>query len=277
MTALYKFSLKKRCFPVLAIAFCIAITWKSEARRTPGSEIYSTLTSDTIPVKKKDSLTAADSLINPAVTDTTAPVQRIDTFSLRFSKDTLDAPVTYEAADSGVLLIKEKKFLLYGKTKTSYKDVTLTAPMVEFDQATNILTAVHSVDSLGNTITRANFQQGAQGFQSDTIRFNFKTKRGITTNTYTQQGEGLFVHGTTIKKVSDSVAFIKKLTMTTCELDDPHFGFIANKGKFVTNKIAVTGPIHPEFEGVPVPVYLPFGMFPLNRGRHSGQESSAYF
>ncbi len=267
MTDLYKISLKRICFTFVTIAFCIVITNSCEAQITKRSEIYSTLTSDTIPGKKNDSLLLRDSgMINRD----TMPQQRVDTFPLRFSKDTLDAPVVYEAADSGVLLIREKKFLLYGKTKTTYKDVTLTAPRVEFDQASNILTAIQSTDSLGNTIARAQFQQGTQGFQSDTIRFNFKTKRGITTNTYTQQGDGMFVHGSIIKKVSDSVAFIKKMTMTTCDLDEPHFGFIANKGKFVTNKIAVTGPIHPEFEGVPIPVYLPFGMFPLNRGRHSG-------
>ena len=277
MTDLYKISLKRICFTFVTTAFCIVITCICKAQHIKPREIYSTLTSDTIPVRKIDSILhkdsalviqPADTIVKPADSSVQTPV--VDTFPLRFSKDTLDAPVEYEASDSGVLMIKEKKFLLFGKTKTNYKDVTLTAPMVVFDQATNILTAIRGVDSLGNTTDRARFQQGAQGFQSDTIRFNFKTKRGITTNTYTQQGEGMFVHGSIIKKISDSVAFIKKLTMTTCELDDPHFGFIADKGKFVTGKIAVTGPIHPEFEGVPLPVYLPFGMFPLNRGRHSG-------
>ena len=276
MIDLYKFSLKRICFTFVTLAFGFVITCRCEAQSTKPSEIYSSLTTDTIPKGKINQLlipgnragAITDTTVNPAA-DTTGPVQQIDTFSLKFSKDTLDAPVEYEA-DIGVLLIREKKFLLYGKTKTTYKDVTLTAPQVIFDQATNILTAVRDQDSLGNTITRAQFQQGDQGFQSDTIRFNFKTKKGVTTNTYTQQGEGMFVHGQTIKKVSDDVAFIRKLTMTTCDLDEPHFGFIANKGKFVTNKIAVTGPIHPEFEGVPVPVYLPFGMFPLQQGRHSG-------
>ena len=34
--------------------------------------------------------------------------------------------------------------------------------------------------------------------------------------------------------------------------------------------MAFTGPVHPEFEGVPIPVYLPFGIYPLRQGRHSG-------
>jgi len=281
MTALHKFRLKKTCFVFVIVGLAFAITRKSEAQRTGRAGIYSTLTSDTIPVRGQGNsrtplplLSRVDSTSRIADTipirDSTVIANSRDSFSFKLSKDTLDAPVEYEAADSGVLLIKEKKFLLYGKTSTTYKDIKLTAPTVEFDQATNILTAMRDVDSFGVTSTRAVFSQGEQGFQSDTIRFNFKTKRGLTTNTYTQQGEGLFVSGRTIKKINDSVAFIKHMTMTTCDLDDPHFGFIANKGKFVTNKIAVTGPIHPEFEGVPLPVYLPFGIFPINRQRHSG-------
>ena len=282
MNKLHKFSLKKICYIFIAIAFSIAITRESQARRITTREIYSTLTTDTIPERKKDSLilrSGRDSIplndtllpidtIPPSLTDTSR-TQTIDTFNLKLSKDTLDAPVDYEASDSGVLLVKEKKFFLYGKTKTSYKDIVLTAPKVELDQQTNVLTAYSDRDSLGNVIARAQFLQGSEGFQSDTIQYNFKTKRGITRNTYTKQSE-LFVNAPYIKKVNDSIAFAKHVTMTTCDLDDPHFGFVTNKAQFVTNKIAVTGPVHPEFEGVPVPLYLPFGIFPLKSGRHSG-------
>ena len=276
MTILHKISLKKCCFPLLATGFCIAITWKTEARHTQGSEIYSTLTSDTIPVPKKDTTLLRKSESISKSTDSThrvhnadslhandtIPTQTVDTFSIRFSKDTLDAPIEYEAADSGVLFVKDKKFLLYGKTKTVYKNNTLTAPTVEMNQATNVVTAMNARDSMGNITARAKFDDGSQSFQSDTIKFNFKTQKGLTTNTYTQQADEMKIQASVIKKVNDSTTFARRLIMTTCEYDDPHFGFIANKGKFVMNKIAVTGPIHPEFEGVPIPIYLPFGMFP---------------
>lgn len=274
MTERDKFSLKKICYSFIAISFCIAITWKSEARYIAAAEIYSTLTSDTIPRLKKDSiplLRNADTIIKGGDTlfrrmDT---VTVADTFDLKLSKDTLDAPVEYEAADSGVLLVREKKFLLYGKTKTAYKDITLTAPRVELNQETNILTAYNGVDSLGNTITRARFQDRMQSFESDTIRYNFKAQRGLTVNTFTKQNE-MFVQAPLLKKVNDSTVFAKHMIMTTCEYDHPHFGFVADRGKFIANKVAITGPIHPEFEGVPVPLYLPFGIFPLKTGRHSG-------
>jgi LPS-assembly protein len=230
----------------------------------------------------------SDTIIKPAVIDTIKPVisdttvsvtldttkrdsliSITDTFNLRLSKDTLSAPVYYEAEDSAVVLIQDKKIILYGKTKTTYQDITLTAPRVELNQQTNILTAVGERDSLGEMITRARFEQGTNRFDSDSIRFNFKTQQGLTSNTYTKQDE-MYVQGQTIKKVDNNTFFVHHGRFTTCNYDDPHFAFHASKLKIINNKVAVSGPTHPEFEGVPLPIYLPFGYFPLSRGRHSG-------
>lgn len=195
--------------------------------------------------------------------------QRVDTFQLKRSADTLDAPIRYEAEDSAVVLVRDKKVLLYGKTKTTYTDMTLTAPRVEVDQRTQIVTAVRSLDSTGNTKEAAFFKTGESEMTNDTIRYNFKTQVGVTKKTYTQQGE-ILVIGEQAKKVNVNTTFIRAARFTTCMLDEPHFAFVAGKMKVINQKLAVSGPAHPEFEGVPVPIYLPFGFFPLSQGRHSG-------
>ena len=252
------------------------LTCKTTSAHVPPNRFYSTLTwqqdtvkpllrNDTIP-NKKDTLIDSTGKVLP---DTTLPAQKIDTFAFKVSKDSLDAPVSYEAEDSAVVMISQKKILLYGKTKTNYKDIELTAPRVELDQQTQILTAYNSVDSLGEIAERANFKQAESSFQSDTIRFNFKTQKGLTKNTFTQNGEA-FIQGDYVKKISPTTMYAKHGVMTTCDLDDPHFGFRYNKIKIINKKLAISGPIHPEFEGVPVPIYLPFGIFPLSTGRHSG-------
>ena len=196
-------------------------------------------------------------------------VQQVDTFRLKRSADTLDAPLRYEAEDSAVVIVRDKKVLLYGKTKTTYTDMVLTAPQVEVDQRTQIVTAVRSVDSTGNTLDAAFFKTGDSEMTNDTIRYNFKTQVGLTKKTYTQQGE-ILVIGEQAKKVNANTTFIRSARFTTCMLDDPHFAFVAGKMKVINQKLAVSGPAHPEFEGVPVPIYLPFGFYPLNQGRHSG-------
>ena len=196
-------------------------------------------------------------------------VQKVDTFRLKRSADTLDAPLRYEAEDSAVVIVRDKKVLLYGKTKTTYTDMVLTAPRLEVDQRTQIVTAVRSVDSTGNTLDAAFFKTGDSEMTNDTIRYNFKTQVGLTKKTYTQQGE-ILVIGEQAKKVNANTTFIRSARFTTCMLDDPHFAFVAGKMKVINQKLAVSGPAHPEFEGVPVPIYLPFGFYPLNQGRHSG-------
>ncbi len=270
MMSEHKFKLKKFIFTSVSIIIVCVITLHSEAHRTIPLHIYSTLTSDTVKPIRHDSLpahTTNDTI--PSGIDTLPATQKIDTFSLKMAKDTLEGPVNYEAQDSAVILVKNKTILLYGKTKTNYKDIKLTAPQVELNQETNILTAINSKDSLGDVLTRARFEQGANQFESDTIQFNFKTQKGLTKNTFTQQSE-MFVQGEAIKKVNANTVFIKRARMTTCDYDVPHFAFVANKVKMINNKVAITGPVHPEFEGVPIPIYLPFGYFPLSQGRHSG-------
>ncbi len=276
MMRLHKF--KSKClFAGLLFVFIFTQTWKSAANYSNSRFFCTALTAfqDTVPKKVVDTLkrppVSADTLrkdslqkINPG--DTTIPTA--DTFLVKLSKDSLEAPVYYEAADSAVVLVKDKKVILYGKTKTNYKDIELKAPQTELDQETQVLTAVNKVDSTGDILERAHFVQGENKFQSDTIRYNFKTQKGLTKNTFTMMSEMVMI-SEDAKRVGN-VVYSRKGTISTCSLDDPHFGFRYDKIKVVNNKVAITGPIHPEFEGVPIPIYLPFGFFPMNSRRHSG-------
>ena len=227
-------------------------------KRIVSSKSPRKINADTIPATNKN-----------ARIDTTIVVQK-DTIDLKISKDTLDAIVEYNAEDSMILDVPSKKITLYGtKASTQYKDNDLSAPLIEFDQATGNITASIKRDSAGKVIAMPVFKQGDMTTQSDLIKFNMKTGRGITKSTYTQQGE-MYVYGETIKKISNDVFYAQKVRITTCDLDTPHFAFVSNRAKFISKKLAITGPVHPEFEGVPVPVYLPFGIYPLSQGRHSG-------
>jgi lipopolysaccharide assembly outer membrane protein LptD (OstA) len=137
------------------------------------------------------------------------------------------------------------------------------------NQATGDISASLKKDSAGHVIAMTVFKQGDATSQSDSVRFNMKTGKGITKSTYTKQGE-MYVNAEVIKKISNEVFFAKRARFTTCDLDTPHFAFVSNRVKFINGKVAITGPVHPEFEGVPIPIYFPFGIYPLNQGRHSG-------
>jgi len=212
-------------------------------------------------------LIATDSLSQ--ITDTT-PIVRTDTFNIRYSKDSLEGPLKYGAVDSLVFDVKKSQIFMYGKASAEYKTTKLDADRIMVDQPTNMVIATFSTDTSGNPIGIPKMVDGETPMTSDSIIFNFKTQRGLTKTTYTQQGE-MFVSGEVIKKINENEYFASKALVTTCNYDHPHFAFKAGKMKMVNKKLAVTGAIHPEFEGVPVPIYLPFGLFPLSSGgRHSG-------
>ncbi len=193
-----------------------------------------------------------------------------DTFNFKASKDSLTAPVAYHADDSMVIDVPAQKMYLYGKiSSVNYEDNSLSAPQIEFDQKTNLVSAFLKKDSAGKVLSYPFFSQKDFESVSDTIRFDMKSGKGLTKGTYTKQGE-MFVYGEKIKKADTSVFYALNGRFTTCNLDTPHFAFIARKVKFVNKKWAYTGPVHPEFEGVPLPITLPFGIFPLTQGRHSG-------
>ena len=257
-----KNSLKSSCALLLSV-FLLLLTFISRANYSTGSGICKSLTAfqdttkpgtkstDTIPLK-------TDSLVT-----------KTDSFDLKLSKDSLDSPISYSASDSMVLDVPTKKITLFNKANVKTKDMDLSADSIEFDQDKHIITATFRRDSLGQLIGRPKMIQGESTMQSDLMRFDTKTQKGITKNTFTQQGE-IYVMGENMKKISTNEFYALRGQFTTCNLDTPHFAFRAKKMKFISQKLAVSGPIHPEFEGVPVPIYLPFGLFPISQGRHSG-------
>lgn len=265
----------------IVLALFITETTGGTGSMAPVKQFYKTLTADTIPPKIKifpptnnngisvpDTIPGStrDTLIN----SNDSLINVVDTFSFKVSKDSLDAPVVYHADDSMVMDVPGKKILLYGKeAKVKYTDNELTAPGIEFDQRTNLVTAFLRKDSTGKVISFPTFVQGDLTTVSDTIAFNMKTGKGLTKGTYTHQDE-MYIYADKIKKIDPFAFFAYKTRFTTCNLDTPHFSFVSKKIKFIKDKFAVTGPVHPEFEGVPIPIILPFGLFPLSQGRHSG-------
>jgi LPS-assembly protein len=223
---------------------------------------FLTASSDTVPAGK--SIIKADSS-KPKSKDTI--INTLDT--LKISKDSIDAPVHYSAEDSGVLIISTKEFLLYGKANVKYKDIDLEAATIQYDQEKQTMKAKGSSDTSANSLNKTKMKQAEMTTLSDSLAYSLKTQKGITYNTYYQEGE-LFVNANRLKKADSNVVYAYRGSFTTCNLDTPHFTFRTKKMKIINNKIGVSGPTHPEFEGVPVPVYIPFGIYPLSRGRQSG-------
>lgn len=270
----------KYILPGLIMLMLMALTFNMDAKDKHFKGILKSLTdedADTTKPKQRKPQTILNDTINKNAADTLAndSARKAAADTLTFSKDSLDAPVAYKAEDSAVLIIPTKQFYLYGKGNVAYKDLNLDANTIQYDQETKLIKAFGGTDTGNNPLNLPKLKQGQSESTSDTIIYNLNNQRALTKNTYYKEGE-LFVHAEKVKKINATTEFAYKGRFTTCNLDTPHFAFVARKIKIINNKIAVTGPAIPEFEGVPVPIVIPFGIFPLERGRHSGILAPAF-
>ena len=265
MNKLRKFNVKTRLAIVVA-GYLLILTIHSSAAKAPYRLVFSIENQriDTVPVKISPKFS-----VDKETGDTTFldSVPHIDT--LHISKDSIDAPIKYSGDDSGVLIIPTKQFYLYGKARMDYKDMKLDAATIKYDQQNQEIRAFGGTDTSNNPLNKPHFDQGETKTVSDTIAFNTKTGKAYIQNTFLQEGE-IYVNAQKLKKISADEAFARRARFTTCNLDTPHFAFRTAKMKIINNKIGVSGPAFPEFEGVPMPIGIPFGLYPLSRGRHSG-------
>jgi len=185
------------------------------------------------------------------------------------SKNALDSKVDYTSNDSIMFDITNKKVFLYGNADIKYENITIKANYIEISFEDNLLFASGVPDSSGKISGKPAFSEGDKSFQSDTMTYNFKTKKGIIKQVITEEGEG-YLHGKKIKRMADEKINLIDGKYTTCSLEHPHFYIGFKKAKVIPNDKIVTGPVYLFIEDVPLPLVLPFGLFPNKKGQQSG-------
>lgn len=181
----------------------------------------------------------------------------------------LDSPVEFSAKDS-LVLIGQNSVYMYGDSKVDYGDIKLTAANIEMDMNASTVYAVGVRDSVGEMKGTPVFTDRSGEYNSKTMRYNFKTQRGLITDVITQQGEGYLTGGIT-KKTENDEYFLKSGRYTTCDQhDNPHFYFQVTKGKMRPKKDIVVGPTYMVLAGLPLPLAVPFGYFPFSEKYSSG-------
>jgi len=184
-------------------------------------------------------------------------------------KSSLEYEVNYQADDSMRVDLKKQMVYLYGNAITTYGDIELKANYIEISLKTNELSAKGLPDSTGTIVGEPVYTQGSQMFEAGEMKYNFKTKRGLSKEVKTQEGGG-YLHGSVVKRDSSEIVYIKNGMYTTCEYDEPHFHIHANKMKVIPQDKIITGPAYLSISDVPTPLAVPFGFFPNSESRSNG-------
>ncbi|PHI21177.1 hypothetical protein CEQ90_03925 [Lewinellaceae bacterium SD302] len=238
--------------------------------------VYPINPTDTVPNPSDTSLINFGVTIEP---DSLTPRFTGNTNDFRLSKDSLDAPVEYSARDSQHIDFINEEIHLFGDAKVTYQQVQLSADHIILNWGSNIVVAEPLRDSLGQRTGLPSFSDGGQEFTAKKLKYNFRTSKGIITDAVTSQDD-IIIRGGTTKFLSGAiqvddttradVIYTAGGIFTTCTDEHPHFGFRTTKAKIVPNQVAVIGPTNLEIMGVPTPLWLPFGFFPLKSGRSTG-------
>ena len=215
--------------------------------------------------------TTADTVV-PAITADTMPAipePPEKQSRIRREKVDLDNPVQAQASDS-MVMIGQNMVYMYGSASVNYGEIKLDAAQIEMDLNTSTVYAVGKVDSVGDLEETPVFQNGGDTYESETMRYNFKTEKGFITNVITQQGEGYLTGGQT-KKMDNDEYYIQNGRYTTCDDHEcPHFYMQLTKAKVKPRKNIVTGPAYMVLAGLPLPLAVPFGYFPFSEKYSSG-------
>ena len=153
-------------------------------------------------------------------------------------KEFLEGIIRKSAKDYIANDFGKRKTTLYNNAELYYQDIELKAGIIIIDYKNNIAYAKGILDSLGVYTQRAQFKQGDQESEQDSLVYNFKNERAVIYNTRTEQN-GVIIRGQITKRENDSVLYINKAHFTTSTKEKPDYEIVTNNIKVVPCKKVV--------------------------------------
>ena len=227
-----------------------------------GEEAAAKLKRDTTTM---DSIELAIYKHNKAIDDSLA----LDSIN-RSRKNGIDSPVEYSADDSLTYSAASGLAHLYGNSSVKYQNMDLASEQIYMSLDSNLVHATGKMDTTTHKLTGTPvFKMGSSEYESDTMAFNFKTKKGLISNVYTQQDEG-FLTSELSKRGADGEMFLQHGRYTTCDDPHPDFYLAMSRAKVRPGKDVVFGPTYLVVADVPLPFAIPYGFFPFTKNYSSG-------
>ena len=212
-----------------------------------------------------DSLELAIYLHNKAVDDSLA----LDSIN-RQRKHGIDSPVEFSANDSLLYEAGHGMAYLFGNSHVKYQNMDLQSENIYLSLDSSLVHATGARDSVsGKLFGNPVFQMGSDTYQSDTMAFNFKTKKGFIQQVYTEQQEG-YLTSQLSKRGANGELYLQHGRYTTCDEPHPDFYLALSRAKVRPGKDVVFGPAYLVVCDVPLPLAIPYGFFPFTKSYSSG-------
>ncbi|MEO5616978.1 MAG: putative LPS assembly protein LptD, partial [Candidatus Eisenbacteria bacterium] len=206
---------------------------------------------DTITVFFKDRKIDLARVTGGATGEYAAPVEIGDTLSAARELIRYDAKrIEFEVPNSRIVLDEGAHL--------TYRDLELKSKRVVYDVEKQSLVASGSPELLDR----------GDKVDGHLMTYDLGTRVGTIYGAETAYERGLY-RGEAIRKVSEDQLDVNRGEYTTCSLDHPHYRFSARWMKIYLKDKLVAKPVVFFVKNVPV-LALPFWVFPIKPGRHSG-------
>ncbi|MEZ5359207.1 MAG: LPS assembly protein LptD [Candidatus Zixiibacteriota bacterium] len=150
------------------------------------------------------------------------------------------------------------------------KTVELNAHTVDYDIPNKIIIAHARIDSTDSVpaVTPLGLKDGGEEIFGTRLVFNVDTKQGLIDDAATLF-EATHYKGDELYKEEERVFYVEDGVLIPCDKPNPNFHFHAKKMKVIQDDRVIARPVRLYIHKLPV-AYIPYYVFPLQRGRHSG-------
>ncbi len=197
---------------------------------------------------------------------TAAPIYKADTVDyqarrIQYSvKDSVIALNRQAVVSSGSLALEAEQVLLDTRTdKIEAFSATIDSGLsVEMSEGLHVQT---------NTIPVV-LKDKDEVLYGDYLEYSLKTEKGRILQSKSKYEQG-FYYGSKLYREQRKVFYVEDGRYTTCDAEQPHFHFYSANMKLIENEKLIARPVVFYIERLPI-LALPYYVFPLKRGRHSG-------
>ncbi len=179
------------------------------------------------------------------------PVDVGDTTAARLER------ITYDGRRID-FVIPRNEIVLEGDAHLEYRDMELRSRRVVFDSEAKTLVA----EGKPQLVEKDDQVSG------HLMTYDMERRVGTIYQASTTYERGLY-HGRRIRKAADNELDVLGGSYSTCDLEQPHYHFSARRMKIYLKDKLVAKPVVFYLRNVPI-LALPFYVFPIKPGRHSG-------
>jgi len=176
--------------------------------------------------------------------------------------------VRYAAQDSITFWLGQKTAYLYRQVEVQQKNMRLQAGRASIAWEAGQLYG-HGRMEGDSLVELPVFYMDGQKYEMDSLRYDLRQKRGQIYGLRQEVSEEVLA-GRAVQMNPDGTFYAAGAYYTTCTARPPHFYIAASRIKLYPEERIISGPLYAVVGDVPIPIFLPFGYFPLMDRRSSG-------